>query len=56
MISLNSPLSSSSRSHRLKRLGNGEECPSQLLFVRDRRVLTEEAFDSLWRLSHTSSL
>src|SRR3989442_15222501 len=40
----------------LKRLGNGEECPPQLLFVRDRRVLTEEAFDSLWRLSHTSSL
>jgi len=31
----------------LKRLGNGEECPPQLLFVRDRRVLTEEAFDSL---------
>src|SRR5437867_3273615 len=40
----------------LKRLGNGDECPPQLLFVRDRRVLTEEAFDSLWRLSHTSSL
>src|SRR6267378_7498651 len=40
----------------LKRLGNGEECPPQLLFVRDRRVLTQQAFDSLWRLSHTSSL
>src|SRR5438445_5702819 len=39
----------------LKRLGNGEECPPQLLFVRDRRVLTEEAFDSLWRLSHRLS-
>ena len=40
----------------LKRLGNGEECPPQLLFVRDRRVLTEEAFDSFWRLSDTLSL
>src|SRR5437867_1107509 len=39
----------------LKRLGNGKECPPQFLFVCDGRILAEEAFDSLRRVSHTSS-
>src|SRR5881409_2825179 len=40
----------------LKRFCNGKECAPEFLFVGGRRVLTQEAFDSLRRLSHASSL
>ena len=40
----------------LKRFCNGNECAPEFLFVGGRRVLTQEAFDSLRRLSNASSL